>query len=179
MVSMRHYFIAVILFASLGLVACDETLKSKNVSKYEGPLMEVVNVNAFYSDSGKVRMNIKTPLQQEYENGNRTFPKGLILDFFDSKLQNNGRLVADSAFYIKKEKLWTAIGNVVVTNLLEDKKLKSEKLHWSPDKRVFYTDLAVKITSPKDNLDGMGIHAKQDLTRYKMGKPKGVITVKK
>lgn len=175
---MKRYFI---LFLSLAVLtmACEQEEKKKKKPKYKGPLMEVTNVNAFFSDSGKVKVQIKAPVQQEYENGDRTFPKGLTLDFYDKILRNNGRLVADSAFYSKKTKLWTARGNVVVTNLLEKKKLKSDILHWNPALKIFYTEAPVKITSPKDDLKGKGLKAQQDLAWYKMGKPKGVITVKK
>lgn len=175
---MRHHFVLTIILTLLGLVACDTKEKAKNASQYEGPMMEITNVNAFYSDSGKVKINLQTPLQQDYKNEDRAYPKGLLLNFFDSQLQNNGRLVADSAFYSKEAKLWTAVGNVVITNLLEDKKLISDTLHWSPVKKIFYTAAPVKITSPKDNLTGKGIEAQQDLKKYQMGKPKGIITVK-
>ncbi len=173
------YFLVVIVLLLLALVGCEQKKEDKIKSKYKGPLIEVINVNAFYSDSGKAKINIKAPVQQEYENGDRAFPKGLRLDFFDQQLRNNGRLVADSAFFSKKNKLWTARGNVVVTNLLEQKNLKSDILHWSPALKIFYTESPVKITSPKDDLKGKGIKAQQDLAWYKMGKPKGVITVKK
>ncbi|HAS45037.1 MAG TPA: LPS export ABC transporter periplasmic protein LptC [Microscillaceae bacterium] len=175
---MKHSLI-IIFVLLLATVACEQKKKDKIVSKYKGPLIEVINVNAFYSDSGKAKINIKAPVQQEYENGDRTFPKGLRLDFFDQQLRNNGRLVADSAFFSKKSKLWTARGNVVVTNLLEQKNLKSDILHWNPTLKIFYTEAPVKITSPKDDLKGKGIKAHQDLAWYKMGKPKGIITVKK
>ena len=175
---MRHYFVLTVFLSLLGLIACDEKEKAKNTSQYKGPSIEITNVNAFFSDSGKVKINLQTPLQQEYKNEDRVFPKGLLLNFFDNQLQNNGRLVADSAFFSKKEKLWTAVGNVVVTNLLENKKLMSDTLHWSQVKKIFYTTAPVKITSPKDNLTGKGIEAQQDLKKYQMGKPKGIITVK-
>ncbi|EAY30489.1 LPS export ABC transporter periplasmic protein LptC [Microscilla marina] len=175
---MRYSFVFVILCSILGLIACETKDTTRKASQYKGPLIEITNVNAFYSDSGKVKVNLRTPLQQEYKNEDRVFPKGLTVNFYDAQLQNNGRLVADSAFYSKKEKLWTAVGNVVVTNLLENKSLLSDTLHWNTTKKIFYTSAPIKITSPKDKLAGKGIEAQQDLKRYQIGQPKGIITVK-
>jgi LPS export ABC transporter protein LptC len=175
---MRYSFVFVILCSVLGLAACETEETKRQTSQYKGPLIEITNVNAYYSDSGKVKINLRTPLQQEYKSEDRVFPKGLIVNFYDPTLKNNGRLVADSAFYSKKEKLWTAVGNVVVTNLLENKALLSDTLHWNTVKKIFYTSAPIKITSPKDKLTGKGIEAQQDLKRYQIGKPKGIITVK-
>ena len=80
------------------------------------------------------------------------FPKGIHVERFDSLLQVDGYLVADTAYFFEKKELWQAIGNVVVKNA-EGTVFETSELFW--DSRVpqnnldaFYTHKPVKVVEP-------------------------------
>jgi len=183
-----YYFIFQIFYKSrvllttgillfLFLFACKNEELITEPSKYEGPILEGENVVSWYSDSAKLKLKVAAPLRLEYENGNQQFPKGIQVDFYNEKGENSGRLTANSARYNKERNQYTAIGNVIVKQLLEDKTLKTEKLHWLPLERIVFTDSAefVEIITPQELLKGFGLRAKQDLSYYRIWKPTGVI----
>ena len=107
------------------LYSCDEPNKDLSKMKdYEGPIIEVTNVETLYSDSARVRVKLNAPVQWEYKSGDRDFPKGIIINFFDENGKNSAQLTANRGKFNKEKNLYTALGNVIVKNLLEQKKLK-------------------------------------------------------
>lgn len=168
------YFTFFLIF----LYGCQEP--SKDISKmknYDGPDIEVTNVETLYSDSASVRVKMNAPLQLEFHNGDRDFPKGVKMNFFNEKGENSAQLTANKGKFNKAQNLYTAIGNVEVKNLLEKKKLTTEELNWSVDKKQIYTDKFVTIETDKEILKGTGLEATQDFSHYKILKPSGIFMV--
>jgi len=187
----QHFFMpqcypSPLLLVAMAIGLCLYSCKKKdekavNVKKvqYQGPMVEAKNTLTFYSDSAKLKIKLAAKLRLEYKNGDQDFPQGIVIDFYNRSGQNESRLTADKGKFIKEKRVYTAIGNVVVENLLEQKKLLTEELHWTPDNQTVYTepDMLVHIITPAEKLDGYGLKAKQDLSVYRLARPQGILSV--
>jgi len=157
------------------LFSCEETKKQHSIKFYAGPMLVSENLNTIYSDSAKVKMRLQAPVQTEFANGNQEYEKGLEVTFFEKDTIRKSYLKADVVFYNKQQDLYTAIGNVVLEDLIKHEKLNTEKLQWSRyEGRVFNNEF-VKITTPTQILKGKGLTAKQDFSTYTILEPEGQI----
>lgn len=162
------------------LSACKDGLE--NVGKketYSDAVITAFDLKMQLSDSAKVRIEVKAPLQLEFQNGNQTYPKGVTVEFYNPQGKKYTRLTADAGKYEKTTHIYTVTGNVVVRNLEKDDRLDTDELHWSPHAQDIYTTQKVKITTPTEILHGNGMRAKQDFMSYKITQPTGKFTVKK
>jgi LPS export ABC transporter protein LptC len=166
-----------LVFISMVSACFPERETPKEVEVYNGPLMEVDNVQTLYSDSSVLRVKLKAPKEHELQNGDKVFPEGIYLEFFDDKGILNSTLTANSGRLIKETNLYQVTGNVVIKNLLEKEQLNTEELFWNPVDKKINTDKFVRIQTPKEILTGEGLTANQDFTRYKILKPKAIFSV--
>lgn len=161
------------------LLSCGGTDRNPDKEKkYTGPIMETANVYTLYSDSARVKIKLKSPLQQQYENGDGIYPKGLDLTFLDDKGQVTTTLRSNYGKYDKSTDSYRVRGNVVVRNLQKNETLSTEELRWDKQKRLIKTDKFVKIRTADEVLTGTGLEANQDFSRYKILKPAGIFSVK-
>jgi LPS export ABC transporter protein LptC len=69
-----------------------------------------------------------------------------------------------------------AKGNVIVTS--EDgKRLETETLYWDREKDLLYTHDFVKITTPKEIIEGYGMEANTSFSWYKIYRLRGVFEI--
>ncbi|WP_072144839.1 LPS export ABC transporter periplasmic protein LptC [Hymenobacter sp. AT01-02] len=155
----------------------DEVVKPVS---YTGPLIETENVLMLVSDSAKLRIRLKAPLEQDFENGDQIFPKGLSLTF----LSEDGSKVVNTieANYGKKEKaksLYIVRGNVRVSNVEKQQRMNTEEAFYDTGKALIYTKetTEVRVTTPTEVLTGKGLTANQDFSRYTILTPTGVFDV--
>lgn len=146
------------------------------IETYQGPVMEVENVETLYSDSTVLRIRLKAPKQIELQNGDREFPNGVYVEFYDESGKMTSTLTANSATFYKEKNSYKVLGNVIIKNLEEQKTLKTEELNWFPDKQKVNTDKFIRIETPDQILTGEGLDAREDFSSYKIRKPKGVFT---
>ncbi len=162
------------IFTGWLLFACKEaTYSPEDFKVYEGPIGEVINLNGQLSDSGRVKAKMSAPLQLRYANGNEAFPKGFTLNTFDRNENKESTIFCDSAYFEKELNQWELFGNVNLENLQQSKSMKTEELHWSPDKEKVWTDKYVIIKSPDQTLHGKGLQAKDDFSEYEILEPHG------
>ena len=166
------------LLIVLCLSACSET-EIKKFEKYTGPMLVGHNIYTNYTDSGKVKMRMWAPEQQELETGDRVFPKGIKIDFYE-KSKISSTLTAKHAVFSKVTGIYTVRNNVVIESNDQNKKLNTEELKWFPKThRVrIENDKFVKIQTKTEILTGMGLDASEDFRSYKILKPKGIFAVK-
>ena len=157
------------------LISCEDTKKQHSIKFYAGPVLVSENLNTIYSDSAKVKMRLQAPVQTEFANGNQEYEKGLEVTFFEKDTIRKSYLRADVVFYNKQQDLYTAIGNVVLEDLVKHEKLNTEKLLWSRYEGRVYNNEFVKITTPTQILKGKGLTAKQDFSTYTILEPEGQI----
>ena len=114
----------------------------------------------------------------EFINGDREFPKGLYLEFYNEAGQLESVLKANQAYFFKEENKWRGRGHVEVKNVQKSEQLNTEELFWKPAQEKIYTESFVTIRQQGDVIYGTGLDAKQDLSDYTIKKPTGEIEYK-
>ena len=175
--SFRHSRrVIVVLLSALLLSSCNQSdLKEPLV--YEGPLRIVENIELFYTEDNQVKVKMIAAEVHEFESGDREFPKGIYLEFFDVRGQLESTLRANEAYYFKKENQWRGRGKVEVKNLEKNEQLNTEELFWRPAEEKIFTDKFVTIRQETDVIYGQGLEAKQDMSDYIIKRPEGEFSV--
>ncbi len=170
--------INIILILSVLFISCEENKeKIKQLEAYHGPLVMTDSATTLFSDSAVVVAKIFSPKMLEYEDGNREYPDGVILTFYDKKGEEYSSIKANRVLYRKEKDLYIGYGDVVVENLIKKEKLNTEELHWKQKEEEIYTDKKIRIETSEDILLGVGLEAKQDLSYYKILKPTGTLSL--
>ena len=147
------------------------------MQEYTGPILEIRDAVTYYSDSAVVKLKMTAPLQLEFGNGDREFPEGLKLEFFDEKGEPTSTLRADYCYYTKKDNLYKATGNVVIQDVETNDRLNTEELYWDQKKEEVYTDKFVRIEKDGELHVGEGLEAKTDFSYWKILHSKGTISL--
>jgi hypothetical protein len=97
---------------------------------YTGPFRESTNVLTLYSDSAKLKFQLTAPLEQQFENGDFLYPKGILVTFYsaDGSKKVVNTLTAKYAKVDKAKNLYTMRGAVQVVNLLQEQRMDTEEL---------------------------------------------------
>lgn len=145
---------------------------------YKGPILETTNVVTLISDSAKLQVKLTGPLEQQFDGGDMVYPKSVKVTFFskDGKSVVN-TLRGNYGKYDKAKNLYLLRGDVRVKNEEKQQSLKTEELFYDKQKGTIYTDKFVHIETPTERLEGYGMTATQDFSRYTILKPTGVFTV--
>ncbi|HEX8547974.1 MAG TPA: LPS export ABC transporter periplasmic protein LptC [Cytophagaceae bacterium] len=163
---------------SSGICSCiKDDPEAKKFVPYSGPTLQVKNIEVFMTDSAHPKILLNAPLQVEYENGNRYFPKGVKIEFYEANHEKSSILTSKKGRYNKQTGIYTVTQDVVIQNLLEKKKLNTEELHWDPITKDIYTDKFVRIETPEEVLTGQGLKSKEDFNNYKILKPTGIFSL--
>lgn len=139
---------------------------------------EVYNI---YTDSGRVTSKLKAPLLLNFSNREKhpyaEFPDGVKVVSFD---QNNDStvVIGDYAIVYNETNISEIRGNVVITNMAQDKRLTTDQLFWDQRTKYFYTEKPFVLYSEMDTIYGSGLDASQDLSRFTAKRNKGVINIK-
>jgi LPS export ABC transporter protein LptC len=160
--------IRVLLFILFIAVSCN-TAEVKEPLEYTGPLQEAENVELYHSENDQVKVKMKADLLYEFQNGDREFPKGVYIEFYNEFGRLESTLRADHAFYFKKDAQWRGRGNVEVKNVEKNEQLNTEELFWKQSKKEIFTEKFVTIRQQGDVIYGTGLTAKQDLSDYTIG----------
>lgn len=159
------------------LAACSTKQASEPV-EYNGPLREAVNVDMLYAEKDRIKVKMRAPRILEFKNGDREFPEGVYLEFYDIHGNLTSTLKANHAFYFKKQDQWRGRGNVEVKNMEKKQELFTEELFWTPLKKNIFTEKFVTIKLESEVIYGTGLDAVQDLSSYTIKKPEGEFDVK-
>lgn len=161
----------------LTLVACGDTANTE-ILIYDGPVREAENVEHYYAENGIIKVRMVAEQLFELQNGDRQFPKGIYLEFFDETGRIESTLRANQAFFIKEQEVWRGVGNVEVINTQKREQLNTEELFWKPKDQRIYTEKFVTIRMQSDVIYGEGLEAAQDMSSYRILKPSGTLEVK-
>lgn len=158
------------------LAACsDDSQDPDSFKEYDGPIMEATDVELFHSDSAIVMVRLTADRQLEFESGDREFPEGIYIEFFEKDESRSASIKANHGYYLKKENKYTATGDVVVQNYKSNERLETEVLHWEPNKNEIHTDRYVEIITEGDVLMGEGLTSDESFTNWQILKPKGTL----
>lgn len=170
------YTIIILLVTASLLTGCNQA-DIKAPVEYTGPITEFQNIETFYTEKGLIKMKLKAKVVHEFLNGDREFPEGLYVEFFDEKGVMESTLEANHAFYFKEEDQWRGRGKVQVKNIAKNEQLNTEELFWKPSQQKIFTDKFVTIRQESDVIYGQGLDAKQDMSDYTIMKPEGEFEV--
>ena len=166
--------------AALLLAACHKKEEKPAVIIYKGPLFETENVVTMMSDSARPHIRLTAPLEQMFENGDRLYPKGAEVTFYDRPgTQVLNTVKAKWARLDNNKQLYTLRGDVRVANVPEKQQLNTEELFFNRTTQKIYTDSAmfVRVQTPTEVLTGYGLTANQDFSRYGIFRPTGTFTL--
>ncbi|WP_436518011.1 LPS export ABC transporter periplasmic protein LptC [Ekhidna sp. To15] len=168
-------------FLVLGLwvvvFACNQRKDLIDQPLYEGPLSSMDSAVTQMSDSGIVVMQLETALQNNFENGDREWPSGFRINWYNSRGQVTSYFTANYVYFTKAENLYRAEGNVIVKSYANQDELNTEELFWNQTEERFFTDKFVTINSDGEVHTGEGMQSNQDFTEYRILKPKGTFTL--
>lgn len=165
-----------IFFSLHFLTSCGDS-GNKEILIYDGPLREAENVEHYYTENDRIKVKLLAALLYEKQNGDREFPKGVYLEFYDESGKISSTLRANHAYFFKEEDKWRGQGNVEVVNMEKNEQLNTEELFWKPKEKRIYTEKFVTIRQQSDVIYGEGLDASQDLSSYKILKPTGTIQI--
>jgi LPS export ABC transporter protein LptC len=168
----------VLWMATSLLLSCENRKELLTQEVYEGPIMEMTQINTMMTDSGRQAMRLMAPLQLDFENGDRSYPEGLHLEYFGKNPSPICTFESNTATFEQETNLWKGEGNVRVKNIQNGDELTTEELYWSPNDEQFFTDKFVTIISEGEIHKGEGLRANQDFTSYQILKPSGTINLR-
>ncbi len=170
--TLKYYLFCIILWAN---VSCYKAKQERN-GVYNGPLLEIDNIEMVYGDSAQVTMRMQTAKELDLVNQDKVFPKEVRLFFTEKNSgQETTTIRADSGRYDKTKNIFKLMGNVLIKDKVKNQQLTSPDLNWSPDKKIFYTHNQVELTTPTQRIKGQGLEANQEFTQYSLGTSSGVI----
>lgn len=148
------------------LLSCESTFKDvQRMSSVEfSPVGQTENINLKYTDSGKVKAILVSPLMLDYshlEYGFNEFPKGVHVTLLDKGTQKS-YVVSDYAITYSKTDIIDLQGNVKITSG-DGKVLETEQLFYDQKNEWFYTDKKFTFTDGQGSrLTGPGIDFSKD-----------------
>lgn len=172
--------IAVILLVTamhLLICSCSEEKKATAPAideKDSLPFMQAKGISNLISDSGIIRYKIIAENWNIYTTTTPpkwTFPKGLLLEKFDTTFHVEWFVQADTA-YCYNQKLWELRGRVVVRNV-EGTVFKTEELFWDMSDHEVYSNQYVRIITPEREVEGTRFRSNEQMTRYTFYNSKG------
>jgi LPS export ABC transporter protein LptC len=173
--------VAKALVYALFVTSCSNDIKTVNlITKKENfPDLSAKMVSFLYTDSGKVKANIKAPEMRRYSNLEKPymeFPKGMNIVYFSTYPDTNSRISSNYAIRWINDRKWEAKGNVIVRNTKGDV-LNTEYMVWDEQKEIIYSNKFVKISTGTDIILGEGFEADQTFEKWRILKVKGSISI--
>lgn len=163
------------------LVSCENDIKTiASLSLTDSMPEEIAkNIQVIYSDSGRTKALLESPLMKKFELNDPyfEFPEGFKIIFYDSVMKPQTEITAKYGIRNEKSKIMEAKNNVVVKSISKEEQLDTEHLIWDETKRIIYTEVFVKITRPDRVIYGDGLTSDQDFTAYTIKNLKGEFQV--
>jgi len=175
----RNYIsIVAVVFVAL-LASCENNFQDiqRINSVAFSPVGRSENINLKYTDSGKVKAILVSPLMLDYsqlEYGFNEFPDGVDVTLLDNKAQKSF-IVSDYAITYANTDIIDLQGNVKITSS-DGKVLETEQLYYDQKNEWFYTEKYFKFTDGQGGfLEGPGIDFSKDFKIFNMQSNKGLI----
>ncbi len=162
------------------LAACGSgPIPKGNDQNYTGPIAVSKNISLTYSHSATIKIRLRAPTRELYPDGNSVYPDSIYLYMYNDEGALTTTIVAQKAFHDMQKMLYTAMGGVVVENVVLGQKLETPVLNYNENTGRIYSDTLVKVTTPTEILTGTGLTAMQDFSSYEIKHPSGSFAVKK
>lgn len=133
-----------------------------------------------YKDSGRITSKLYTPLMLDFSNREEhpysEFPKGIRIVNFEKNGIDSVTITGDYALSYAKTEVSEIIGNVVILNHSEDKKLETEQMYWDQKTKYFFSEKPFLLITKTHTIKGTGFESKEDLSKWVSKKISGQIT---
>ncbi|MBW2936851.1 LPS export ABC transporter periplasmic protein LptC [Aureisphaera sp. CAU 1614] len=175
--SLYSFKSVVVIFITITLFACEGNYQNvQKLNLKDGmPSSEGVDVNLFYTDSGKVVTNLMAPKLLDYSNlefSYQEFPEGIEVHFFDEDKKST--VISDYAIRFNETGIVDLRENVVLTTA-DGNVLNAQQLYWDQNNKWVFTDQPYRITFSDGSFnDGARFDANEDFTVFLSRKNDGV-----
>lgn len=165
----------IVAFLGFLLSGC-EADKNKLGAEYTGPVSKVNNVVVKYSELGRIKVFMKSPISLTFANQNQVYPDTINIDFYEPGGAVITHLRADSGRFDHSANLYTVMGNVKVNKVSENKILTTQELKWSPVTKKVFTEkpVVVRDFTTSEITKAVGMDADQDFSHIVFRKATGI-----
>ncbi|MEQ8324852.1 MAG: LPS export ABC transporter periplasmic protein LptC [Vicingaceae bacterium] len=141
------------------------------------PVESSYDSEIFYTENARLKVKAFAPEMHRYIDKvmYNEMPRGVEVIFYDSIDQESSRLTANYAIDRISANIMEAKNDVVIVNS-EGETLNTEHLIWDRNTQRIYSEVFVKITTDDEIIMGEGFESNESFTKYKILKPKGIIT---
>jgi LPS export ABC transporter protein LptC len=164
------------------LFACENDMNEvAGLNKKTIAVEEARQIQTFYSQEGRMKAKLISPLMLHYQTDSPyfEFPKTLHVDFFNTDKQDGkveSVLNARYGRYKQNENKVFLKDSVQVYNLTGDT-LYCDELWWDQQLQKFYTDKPVRIHQKDKIIFGKGMEAGQDFSWWTIFQSNGTVNV--
>lgn len=172
------------VIALLFLMACRQSGTAPSaveMQSEQAPVQESWGVHTYVTQTqagrteSRRRMGFIADYVALYESNRRQYQhlkridNPVVIHLFNADGDSSATLTANSVLYFDNENRLEAAGNVVV--LAQDgARLATEALRWREADRTIRSDSMVRITTSKEDVQGQGLVADEDLKTYRLGR---------
>lgn len=150
------------------LFSCDNSTDNKSSSKTFKPDAIGKTINLKYTDSGKVKVKLISPLMHDYGQLKfpfREFPDGLKVNFYEEDSTKNV-IIADYAIIYNQTNLIELRDHVKIITT-DSTILKTDLLFWDRSIEWLYTDQSYTLDLKNGTVNqGVGFDANQKFTNF-------------
>ena len=181
----KRYIYILLNFVTAFAVTLFFSCQSKNAStgslivSKDAPIAEAFDVNMKYTDSGKLKAILKTPIALDHTHKDfpyHEFPDGIILDVLDEEGKISV-IKSDYAIWYKETNLIDMRGNVDILTA-DSTHLIAQQLYWDQNISWIFTDLPYKSFLPDGTVnEADGFDANQDFTILNSRTNEGVMFI--
>ncbi|MDD2513756.1 MAG: LPS export ABC transporter periplasmic protein LptC, partial [Proteiniphilum sp.] len=137
------------------------------------PTMITDSVTTLISDSGITRYKLVADEWKVFDKAAEPywfFPEGIYLERFTPDFSIEATVVADTAWYYTRKKLWKLNKNVHVENM-KGEIFDSEELFWDQENERVYSESYIVIKRGVTEIKGYGFESNQAMTDYRIFRP--------
>ena len=137
------------------------------VREGEIPIQSVDDMFIVQTENSIIKLRAEAPLMERFENDSSSyelFPKGIAVYGYTEEGKLETQIIADNAKHLKFKdgrETWSAFGNVVVTNLINQEIMETDTLYWDQKNEKIYTHCYVRLYSPDGFMQGYGMRSDQ------------------
>ena len=143
------------------------------------PTMATNDVLTIISEAGYTRYRITAPLWNMFEEAKEphwTFPKGITCEELDDNFDPISTIKCDSAYFDKKQSVWTLTGNVRINTTAGDI-VNTDELMWDQRGHKLYSDAFIHIEKQGRIIEGYGYESNERLTTYKLRQVEAIFPI--
>ena len=154
--------VAFVVYSCKGKLAEAETVILSEI-----PVQTVDDMFIVQTQNSITQMMVKAPLMERYETDTLSyelFPKGISVFGYTEDGMLETEILADNARHLKYKdgrETWSAFGNVVVKNLINQETMETDTLYWDLKNERIYTHCYVRMYSPDGFAQGYGMESDQ------------------